>query len=73
MRRRRFGGLHLLLPLVLAGCTIYIGPYDDEPGGTANQGGDVVSPEEAQQAREAEAWSSGSPKSSRSPSFSTLH
>jgi hypothetical protein len=53
MRRWRF----LLLPLVLAGCTIYIGPYDDETGGTANQGGDVVSPEEAQQAREAEAWS----------------
>jgi hypothetical protein len=46
-----------LLPLVLAGCTIYLGPYDDDTGGTANQGGDVVSPEEAQQAREAEAWS----------------
>jgi hypothetical protein len=46
-----------LLPLVLAGCTIYVGPYDDEPGETANQGGEVVSPEEAQQAREAEAWS----------------
>jgi len=53
MRRRRF----LLLPLVLTGCTIYVGPYDDEPGETANQGGEVVSPEEAQQAREAEAWS----------------
>ena len=53
MRQRRF----LLLPLVLAGCTIYVGPYDDEPGETANQGGEVVSPEEAQQAREAEAWS----------------
>jgi hypothetical protein len=57
MRRRRFGGLRLLLPVVLAGCTIYIGPYDDETGGATNQGGDVVSPEEAQQARGAEAWS----------------
>jgi hypothetical protein len=46
-----------LLPLVLAGCTIYLGPYDDDTGGTANQSGDAVSPEEAQQAREAEAWS----------------
>src|SRR5262245_5534037 len=56
MRRRRFAGLPLVLPLILVGCTIYIGSNDDETGGPVSQGGDVVSPEEAQQAREAEAW-----------------
>lgn len=56
MRRHRFGRLHLLLPLVLAGCTIYLGPSDDDTGGAADEPGDVVSPEEAQQAREEEAW-----------------
>jgi hypothetical protein len=46
-----------LVLAVVAGCTIYLGPYEDDTGGTANQSGEVVSPEEAQQAREAEAWS----------------
>jgi hypothetical protein len=45
------------VPAVVAGCTIYLGPYDDDTGGTANQSGEVISPEEAQQARDAEAWS----------------
>jgi hypothetical protein len=38
-RRRRFGGLLLLLTLVLAvvtGCTIYLGPYEDDYGFTSN-------------------------------------